>query len=149
MSNCLSMFGHFVGLVLKGLNHGYSYLFSLTIFSSSNNFNHSTFTILSIIFHRGKGNFKFQKQTLYLGETPSISIVDYFVANCEIIETEKFQIQEKHNLFTFLFEQNSPADNYMIKVNNRNIRKKCEICSKLSIVQNYLLLTLNIFYTLF
>ena len=26
-----------------------------------------------------------------------------------------------------------PAGNYMFKVNNRNIRKRCEICSKLTI----------------
>ena len=31
-------------------------------------------------------------------------------------------------------------DNYMFKVNNRNTRRRCEICSKL---------TMNIFHTLF
>ena len=29
--------------------------------------------------------------------------------------------------------QLSPANNYLFKVNNRNIRKRCEICSKLAI----------------
>ena len=33
-----------------------------------------------------------------------------------------------------------PAGNYMYKVNNRNIRKKCEICSKLAIKRLSLLL---------
>ena len=47
-----------------------------------------------------------------------------------------------------------PAGNKMFKVNNRNSRTRCEICSKLTIkdaigvVQISLLLTLNIFHTL-
>ena len=41
-----------------------------------------------------------------------------------------------------------PAGNYMFKVNNRNTRLRCEICSKLTIKIS-LLLTLNILYTLF
>ena len=39
----------------------------------------------------------------------------------------------------------NPAGNYMFKVNNKNTRAKCEICSKLAMK----LLTLNIFHTLF
>ena len=49
-----------------------------------------------------------------------------------------------------------PADIYLLKVNNRNSRTRCEICSKLAIkipehgvVLVFLLLTLNIFHTLF
>ena len=42
-----------------------------------------------------------------------------------------------------------PAGNYMYKVNNRNIRTRCEICSKLAIKRLSLLLTLNIFHTFF
>ena len=50
-----------------------------------------------------------------------------------------------------------PVCNYMFKVNNRNTRARCGICSELSIKtpkrrQNVLvslLLTLNIFHTLF
>ena len=44
---------------------------------------------------------------------------------------------------------------YLVKVNNRNTRTRCEICSKLTIkidqipVLVSLLLTLNIFHTLF
>ena len=49
-----------------------------------------------------------------------------------------------------------PANIYLLKVNNRNIRTWCEICSKLTIktperhhvVLLSLLLTLNIFHTL-
>ena len=29
--------------------------------------------------------------------------------------------------------ENIPIDNYMLKVNNRNTRTRCEICSKLTI----------------
>ena len=51
-----------------------------------------------------------------------------------------------------------PDGIYLFKVNNRNTRTRCEICSKLTIntperrhgdVLVYLLLTLNIFHTLF
>ena len=44
-----------------------------------------------------------------------------------------------------------PAGNYMFKVNNRNTRTGCEICSKLTIKtqQWSLLLISNIFHTLF
>ena len=41
---------------------------------------------------------------------------------------------------------------YLFQVNNRNTRTSCEICSKLTIKtpeRLFLLLTLNIFYTLF
>ena len=43
------------------------------------------------------------------------------------------------------------AGNYMFKVNSRNTRTRCEICSKLTIktIIVSLLLTLNIFHTLF
>ena len=55
-----------------------------------------------------------------------------------------------------------PVNIYLLKVNDRDTRKKCEICSKLTIktveqrqttsvdvVLVFLLLTLNIFHTFF
>ena len=36
-------------------------------------------------------------------------------------------------LLSTCFEHHFPADNYMFKVNNRNNRTRCEICSKLTI----------------
>ena len=49
-----------------------------------------------------------------------------------------------------------PADIYLLKVNNRNTREKCEICSKLTInipeqrqLRRSGMLTLNIFHTFF
>ena len=45
-------------------------------------------------------------------------------------------------------ERVNPASIYLLKVNNRNIRKRCEICSKLTIKRLVSsLLTLNIFHT--
>ena len=41
-----------------------------------------------------------------------------------------------------------PAGKYMFKVNNRNIRTRCELCSN-GVVLVSLLLTLNIFHDLF
>ena len=58
------------------------------------------------------------------------------------------------NLFLSIF----PAGIYLLKVNNRKTRKRCDLCSKLTIktpedaigiVLVSLLLTLNIFHTLF
>ena len=52
----------------------------------------------------------------------------------------------------------SPANMYLFKVNNRNTRTRCEICSKLTwhhqndvkdLVVESLLLTLNLFHTFF
>ena len=37
------------------------------------------------------------------------------------------------NYMTKLYEKVMPVGNCMFKVNNRNIRAKCEICSKLTI----------------
>ena len=36
-------------------------------------------------------------------------------------------------MFLLLQETSYPAGNYMFKVNNRNTRTRCEICSKLTI----------------
>ena len=42
-----------------------------------------------------------------------------------------------------------PAGIYLLKANNRNIRARCEICSKLTIkIPERRLVTLNIFHTL-
>ena len=60
------------------------------------------------------------------------------------------------NIYSRLRSQ--PANIYLFKVKNRNTRKRCETCSKLTIkhqngfndiVLVFLLLTLNIFHTIF
>ena len=38
--------------------------------------------------------------------------------------------------FTFRSKGLFPGDNYMFKVNNRNTRTRCEICSKLTVKDN-------------
>ena len=49
-------------------------------------------------------------------------------------------------LYFELIQRNYPAGNYIFKVNNRNTRARCEICSIANgIVLVSLLLTLNIF----
>ena len=35
--------------------------------------------------------------------------------------------------FTDFLEINNPVDNYMFKINNRNTKTTCEICSKLTV----------------
>ena len=49
----------------------------------------------------------------------------------------------------YLLQHRFPAGNYLLKSKNKNTRTKYEICSKLTIKTPSLLLTLNIFYTLF
>ena len=39
----------------------------------------------------------------------------------------------RHNGFSLRRKTTTPAGNYMFKVNNRNTRTRCEICSKLTI----------------
>ena len=54
----------------------------------------------------------------------------------------------------FYSEQENPTNIYLLKVNKRNTRKMCEICSNITIKAPerrlvFLLLTLNIFHTFF
>ena len=51
---------------------------------------------------------------------------------------------EQGSLLLQLWNLAIPTGIYLLKFSNRNIRTRCEICSKLT-----LLLTLNIFHTLF
>ena len=59
--------------------------------------------------------------------------------------------QANHQFHSIILD---PVGIYLLKVNKRNTRARCEICSKLTIkmperVLVSLLLTLNIFHTLF
>ena len=72
--------------------------------------------------------------------------VDSLQTKIKLLDTEnkllKDDIKNKQN----------PAGIYLLKVNNRNTRTRCEICSKLTIkipVLVSLLLTLNKFHTFF
>ena len=61
---------------------------------------------------------------------------------CKTLEGKVKNIFEVNNL--------NPTGIYLLKVNNRNTRLKCKICSKVTIkTLVFLLLTLNIFYTFF
>ena len=58
--------------------------------------------------------------------------------------------RKKFGKMLYVVLTNGTAGNYMFKVNNRNTRRRCKICSKLTIKALVsLLLTLNIFHTLF
>ena len=60
---------------------------------------------------------------------------------------EQLDIQYRNNFYAW-----APAGIYLLKVNNRNTRTRCEICSKLTLkipVLVTLLLILNIFHNLF
>ena len=86
--------------------------------------------------------FQQNSQITYLGcivdETISRKPRSYKTTN-KIISRLNFLLKKKH-----FFD--APAGIYLLKVNNRNTRTRCEICSKLTIKT---LLTLNIFHTLF
>ena len=55
----------------------------------------------------------------------------------------------KKSLVTDNISFGTPVGIYMFKVNNGNTRTRCEMCSKLMLSQVSLVLTLNIFHTLF
>ena len=46
---------------------------------------------------------------------------------------KRFLYAKKKNAETFIALFNYPAGNYVFKLNNRNTRARCEICSKLTI----------------
>ena len=66
-----------------------------------------------------------------------VSIISVFLWN----DSFMFLWDTLFNLFGLslglLFLLVSPAGNYMFKINNRNTRTKCEICSKLTIIVNF------------
>ena len=66
-----------------------------------------------------------------LGFWDSTAMITYFVNKAELLHiNENYRaILSKWTITTKAF----PAGNYMFKVNNRNTRTRCEICSKLRI----------------
>ena len=67
-----------------------------------------------------------------------IFLWDYNIYTFMIVMIIKKQKQKKKRKKNKSPKENktnqlSPANNYLFKVNNRNIRKRCEICSKLTI----------------
>ena len=59
-----------------------------------------------------------------------------FFSKCEISKLEAFNLLEKEILaqvFSLNVTKFYPAGIYLFKVNNRNTRTRCEICSKLTI----------------
>ena len=55
-------------------------------------------------------------------------------------------------LAIYIYHANNPANMHLFRVNNKNTKKRCELCSKLTIknvnhvVVVFLLLTLNVFH---
>ena len=62
----------------------------------------------------------------------SVIIIFFFLSAASTIHQSKF-VSVAYISFYFTFLIHSPAGNYMFKVNNRNTRTRCEICSKLTI----------------
>ena len=76
--------------------------------------------------------------------------MELFVKAVSILSAGNYFRKKSHLIY------DSPAGIYMLKVNNRNTRTRCEICLNLTIkiperhhVPVSLLLTLNIFHILF
>ena len=62
------------------------------------------------------------------------SIHEWFVYNFMKANPDKFQFVILGNTDSHALQTNDiPAGNYIFKVNNRNTRTRCEICSKLTI----------------
>ena len=68
----------------------------------------------------------------------------------------KFRSRSQDITFTY-YCYNNPTKIYLIKVNNRNTNKRCEICSKLTIktpkrrhwCRSVFIVALNIFHTFY
>ena len=93
---------------------------------------------------------KYQRN--YLFESGSYLVKHYFII---YFARATFPLQHLFQSIVvdrFYQGADNPDGNYIFKVNNRNTRKSCEICSNLTVkgvVLVFLLLTLNIFLTLF
>ena len=68
---------------------------------------------------------------------PKFNIFCIIISRYFFIEFQPLRAKRSMKPF---WKKSNPAGNRMVKVNNRNTRTRCEICSKL---------TLNIFHTLF
>ena len=66
-----------------------------------------------------------------LSQLSKPSVLDMEWENCDIIILERANIPQFSKLDDIV--TSIPAGNYMFKVNNRNTRTRCEICSKLTI----------------
>ena len=75
-----------------------------------------------------------------------LATVNWFILMASGVSNTK---NTKHIYFQCF--QELPANIYLFKINNRNTRKRCEICSKLTIKspERRHWLTLNIFHTFF
>ena len=94
-----------------------------------------------------------------------LTIVNFWHAVCRTLiwaKSDYFQIRKCRFFLLYIknwFDKRCyarlkmySAGNYMFKVSNRNIRTRCEICSRsdaIGVILVSLLLTLNIFHTLF
>ena len=63
---------------------------------------------------------------------PLIIIINLVSIN-GIIKTKRKKLNSFQILFLILFVSDIPAGNYLFKVNHRNTRTRCEICSKLKV----------------
>ena len=66
-----------------------------------------------------------------LSQLSKPSVLDMEWENCDISILERANIPQFSKLDNIV--TSIPAGNYMFKVNNRNTRTRCEICSKLTI----------------
>ena len=115
-TNCLNVFDHFVGLALEGLNNRATQ-------------NKLTQHLCEI--------FRTKRTTSY----PSFSSVTLHLWAEWIYHShiQNFDLLMPQNLFQKLGISHYislcifPANIYLLKGNNRNTRKRCEICSKLTI----------------
>ena len=73
--------------------------------------------------------------------TPNVILNDFLIESINLESSSLLYFSTRSTLLSRLCNKVFPAGIYLPKVNNRNTRTRCEICS--------LLLTLNIFHTLF
>ena len=92
------------------------------------------FAIFFFISKRNKKSVTYSFNLLILCEIAWFSFLFQFFSNVETAKQIKKKIKKKVETGKYLtFNKNYPAGIYLLKVNNRNTRTRCEICSKLTI----------------
>ena len=71
-------------------------------------------------------------KTLCIGETNPTKFLDICLSKLDL-GVEKNHTKANSNVISYLLVTTNPAGIYLLKVNNRNTRTRCEICSKLTI----------------
>ena len=82
---------------------------------------------------------RIQKVANYFGTEKSASLLCFYFRNFPLYLFNKLfcniaiSLIENHTELAYLLTEHVPANIFLVKVNNKNTRQRCEICSKLKL----------------